>query len=290
MKRRITFFLIALTIGLSLATSSGITEEQIPEFSSKVVLASEIEWRKLNPARGDKSPKAATLWGDRNGAIATGFLVKFVDGFKSPPHIHNVSYRGVIISGLIHNDDPAAKAMWMPKGSFWTQPAGGIHITAAKGDNNIAYIEIEKGPYLVLPIEKEFDRGERPVKVDVSNIVWLDASNTTWIDASQKTDSANGPKIAFLWGNPQDGQLNGSLVKLPTGFICRLVSHDSIFRAVVIDGRLRLQGENKIKTQTLAPGSFFSLKGESPHPLSCKDGKDCLIYVRNKGGLKIIPN
>ena len=70
----------------------------------EVVLTSEVAWAPLNPARGDSSPKAGTLWGDRNGTGPTGFLVQFVDGFSSPPHIHNVSYRGVVINGLIHND------------------------------------------------------------------------------------------------------------------------------------------------------------------------------------------
>ena len=59
-------------------------------------------------------------------------------------------------------------------GSFWTQPKGEVHITAAKGTTNVAYIEIEEGPYLVLPTEEAFDSGERPINVDASNIVWID--------------------------------------------------------------------------------------------------------------------
>ena len=61
--------------------------------TNKVLLSSEIVWEKLNPARGDQSPQAGTIWGDRRGSVATGFLAKFVDGFSSPPHIHNVTYR-----------------------------------------------------------------------------------------------------------------------------------------------------------------------------------------------------
>ena len=71
--------------------------------TSEVILASEVKWEKLNPARGDKSPQAGTLWGDRKGAVPTGFLAKFVDGSSSPPHIHNATYRAVVISGRIHN-------------------------------------------------------------------------------------------------------------------------------------------------------------------------------------------
>ena len=285
--KNLNLWLIVLGIGVFLTSSVGIAEQQLAEQSSKVVLASEIKWQALNPARGDKSPKAATLWGDRSGASATGFLVNFVDGFKSPPHIHNVTYRGVVISGLIHNDDPAAEAMWMPKGSFWTQPAGEVHITAAKGKNNVAFIEIDKGPYLVLPTEKAFDSGERPVNVDAKNIVWLDASSTSWIDSPENTDSADGPKIAFLWGNPLDEQLNGTLVNLPFGFTGEIRGSSSILRSVVIQGHLKLRRQSEIKV--LEPGSFFSSKDEFVHQLSCKDEKNCLIYVQNKGKYKIIP-
>ena len=252
-------------------------------------MTSEVDWEQLNPARGDKSPKAGTLWGDRNGTGPTGFLVKFVDGFESPPHIHNVAYRGVVISGLIHNDDPNADDMWMPAGSFWTQPAGEVHITAAKGSNNLAYIEIEKGPYLVLPTEEAFDSGERPVNVAESNIVWLDASNIVWLDQPGMPVSANGPKVAFLWGNPQDNQLNGTLVKLPAGFSGKIRSHGSTFRAVVIQGPPQYQVPGETDVKTMEPGSYFSSKGESAHQVSCEAGEECIIYVRMEGKFDVIP-
>ena len=259
------------------------------EPTNEVILASEVKWEQLNPARGDKSPKAGTLWGDRKGSVPTGFLVEFIDGFSSPPHIHNVSYRGVVISGLIHNDDPNAADMWMPTGSFWTQPKGEVHITAAKGSTNMAYIEIEKGPYLVLPTEKAFDSGERPVNVDASNIVWLDASNINWVAQPRMPASANGPKIAFLWGNPQDNQLNGTLVKLPAGFTGKINSHSSIFQAVVIKGQPQYQVSDT-NVKALGPGSYFSSKGKSVHQVSSKADEECIIYVRSKGKFDITPN
>ena len=96
-----------------LATACSIpTENASPESETlsepEVVLTSEVTWEQLNPARGDQSPKAGTLWGDRKGTVATGYLIQFEDGFVSPPHIHNVSYRGVVIRGRVHNDDPDA--------------------------------------------------------------------------------------------------------------------------------------------------------------------------------------
>ena len=121
-----------------LATSDSMAPTPTTKPNFEVIMVSEVKWEQLNPARGDKSPQAGTLWGDRKGTVPTGFLAKFVDGFSSPPHIHNATYRAVVISGRIHNDDPNAADMWMSTGSFWTQPKGEVHITAAKGSINVA--------------------------------------------------------------------------------------------------------------------------------------------------------
>ncbi|MDJ0510022.1 MAG: DUF4437 domain-containing protein [Crocosphaera sp.] len=249
---------------------------------------SEVEWSPLNPARGDRSPQAGTLWGDRTSSGASGFLVKFVDGFSSPPHIHNVTYRGVAISGTIHNNDPNAEKMWLPKGSYWTQPAGDVHITSAKGSDNIAYIEIEEGPYLVLPPEKAFDSGEKSINVDESNIVWLDASNISWIDKSKISTSEEEPHLAFLWGNPEEVELNGTLLKLQPGFSGKIHSHASTLRAVVIQGQLQYEVLGKTKVKTLEPGSYLGSKGESVHQIACEAEEDCIIYVRAEGKYDVV--
>ena len=253
-----------------------------------VVLTSEVEWTYLNPARGDKAPMAGTLWGDRSGTGPTGFLLKPKDGFQSPPHIHNVSYRGMVISGFIHNDDPNAADMWMPAGSFWTQPKGEVHITAARGSNTLAYIEIEEGPYLVLPAEDACDSRIMPVNMVASNIVWLDASNINWVDQPGMPAFANGPKIAFLWGTPQDDQLSGTLVKLPARFTGKIHSHGSTFRAVVIQGQPQHQIPGETDVKALVPGSYFSSKGERVHQISSKAGAESIIYVRTDGKFNVI--
>lgn len=204
--------------------------------------------------------------------MPTGFLAKFADGFSSPPHIHNATYRAVVISGRIHNDDPDAADMWMPTGSFWTQPKGEVHITAAKGATNVALVEIDMGPYLVLSPEEAFDSGERPINVDASNIVWVDPPGMP--------PSANGPKLAYLWGNLQGDQSNGTFVKLSAGFMGKIHSHASTFRAVVIKGQLQHTGAT---VKTLEPGSYFSSEGEWVHQISPKAEEDSIIYVRSEG-------
>ena len=199
---------------------------------------------------------AGTLWGDRTGPGPSGFLLKPVDGFRSPPHIHNIAYRGVVISDTIHNDDPNAEEMYMPPGSFWTQPAGGVHITAAKGSNPLAYIEVEDA-FGVLPAEEAFDSEEKPINVDVSNIIWLDASNIVWLDRTGMSASADGAKVAFLWGNPQGDRLNGSLVKLPAGFTGNIRSQGSTLRAVEIQGRARYRMPSETEVKTMEPEQLF---------------------------------
>lgn len=260
--------------------SNGASRTITAASSSEVVLVSDVEWRPLNPARGDNGPKAADLWGDRTGSGPSGFLVEFSDGFESPPHIHNVSYRGMVISGLVHNDDPDAGEMWMPAGSFWTQPKGGVHITAAKGHRNLAFIEIEEGPYLVRSVEEAFECEEAPINVAASNIVWIDPAGAL--------GSKPRPKVAYLWGEPQEGELNGALLKLPTGFAGTVRSHGSTLHAVVIQGRpwYRLTADADI--QTLEPGSSFSSEGESAHQISCDPEEDCVIYLRTEGQFDVV--
>ncbi len=268
----------AIILGAFLAMQLLDPTKKIPT-SVRTVLASDVDWQALNPLRGDKSPKAGTLWGDRGAAVPCGFLVKFIDGFSSPPHIHPVTYRGVVISGLVHNDDPKADETWLPTGSFWTQPAGDIHITAVKGVNNVAYIEIEKGPYLVLPSKEAFKFDEQPI--------WMNASDMPWRDIPGIKASTGGPTLATLPGNPNDEQLRRALVKFPAGFKGSVISRGSPLHGVVINGELahNVKGEtaaDSSDTKTLKAGGYFGSEGNVTHHVDCSAG-ECTIYVRTKG-------
>lgn len=277
--KRTLYLAIVFAVVLAVfAASSLMAPKRTVPSSVRVVLASDIEWGHLNPLRGDASPRAGTLWGDRGAPVPCGFLVEFVDGFSSPPHIHPVTYRGVVISGVVHNDVPTAEEVWLPAGSFWTQPAGEVHITAAKGSNNIAYIEIEKGPYLVHPSEDAFERAEVPVKLDVANMPWTDAPG-----------SAPGAKVAALAGNPNDEHLRRSLIKLPAGFEGSVRSQGSTLHVVLIQGRTTHEVTEKSDRQTLESGSYFGSEGEVAHRLSCDAGADCLLYVRTMGAFDVVP-
>ncbi len=274
------FLIIGLLISCGNSNNESKVEKsvEIENPTNKVLLSSEIVWEKLNPARGDQSPQAGTIWGDRKGTVATGFLAKFVDGFSSPPHIHNVTYRAVVIKGLVHNDDPNAENMWMKPGSFWTQPVGESHITSAQGEENIALVEIDKGPYLVKPISDAFDNGERPINIDVSNIVWLDRNKTNWIASKSKAE------ISFLL---ETDRFKSLFVKLPKGYNGVIETNGTILHSVVIKGELNYQLPKNNELKVLDLGSYFGSTDKAVHVISNLESSEVVIYIRTNGEVEI---
>ncbi|MDV7188309.1 DUF4437 domain-containing protein [Lutibacter sp. TH_r2] len=263
---------------------SAITFAQTPTTDNKtskneVVTANNVEWGWLNPLRGDKSPAAGKLWGDRTKNEPAGFLVKFKKGFSSPPHIHNITYRGVVIKGLLHNDDENAEKQWLPEGSYWQQPAGEAHITAADGEDNMAFLDIQEGPYLVKPTSEAFDNGERPLNVDKTNLVWLNANDIEWIAEKSNVETA------FLWGSHKEKQLRATLLKLPIGFKGSIKNLSSNFRVVVISGSLTHQFAKKGTKNVLEPGSYFGAKENATSKISTT--KETIIYIRSNGDFKV---
>ncbi len=252
-----------------------------------VVPYEQVDWGALNPARGTAGPRAADLWGDRTSTSATGFLVRFAEGFSSPPHIHNTTYRGVVIEGLVHNDDPGAEASWMPPGSYWTQPAGDVHITSASGEGRVAYIEIQHGPYLVMPPEEATDNGERAINIHAGNLVWLDASTARNIDLAPRTAAADGPRVAFLWGNPQDDQPGGSLVELPAGHTTLLESPGGSVQMVVVKGTPHLSSSDAQHGSALSPGSFVGASSERGIAVAWTSPERTWLYVRAAAPIQI---
>lgn len=241
------------------------------EPTSKVVAFDDVEWGYLNPLRGILSPGAADLWGDRTQDTATGMLVRFKKGFESPPHIHNITYRGVVIEGLMHNDSPSAAKMWMPTGSFWTQPAGEDHTTAANGETNLIYLEIDAGPYLVQPSDEQFDNGERPLNLHKDNIVWLDNNDLHDIEAE-------GVYSTYVWGS--SSAMGGSLVKLPAGFEGSIATDANEFRAVVIEGTLSYNSQHQAADKVLVAGSYIESTGNFVHQFANGSDGDVTLYIR----------
>ncbi len=252
--------------------------EIIENPTNKVLLSSEIQWEKLNPARGNKSPQAGTIWGDRKANVPTGFLAKFVDGFSSPPHIHNVTYRAVVIKGLVHNDDPNAENMWMKPGSFWTQPLGESHITSAKGAENIALVEIDNGPYLVKPPSEAFENEEKPINIEASNIIWLDHEKTSWLESKSKAE------MSFLLESNGERSL---FIKLPKGYKGEIQTFGSVLHAVIIKGELIYTMPQNEALKTLDIGSYFSSTAKAIHSISNESEMETILYIRTNGDIKV---
>lgn len=222
---------------------------------------SEVEWTALNPARGEASPRAATLWGDRAGPGPSGFLVAFADGFSSPPHIHNVTYRAVVLTGEVYNGDAGAAPMWMVPGSFWTQPRSGSHITSARGASMV-YVEIDAGPYLVHPAAQAKPVSEKPVNLDASNLVWTDAG-------------VDGVQLTRLWGEPDAG-VGGLMIRLQPGAAMHLGAAESL-RTVVVAGA-PTAGEARMAVGTLI----------TEPRIRCADEADsCVLYIRTAQGVAL---
>lgn len=259
--------LVLLTVGCAKPGSTAHPAHATGAVTS--VVAADLSWDQLNPARGDQSPRAAALWGDRKGAGPSGFLVGFADGFSSPPHIHNVSYRGVVIHGLVHNDDPDAQPMWMPTGSYWTQPQRAAHITAASGADTVAYIEIDDGPYLVRPIDEAAPGPEHPLNAHATNLVWLHGEGPM-------------PPTAYLWGDHRTDAPRGLLLQVQAGASAQLHTPDGTFRAVVVAGQAEYAVRGRTGTSTLGPGSAFGAT-QGAARLACESTHACTVYVRAEG-------
>lgn len=271
--------LIALTLVTGIfAKAQTPTADNIKSIN-EVVTADNVEWGWLNPLRGDKSPAAGKLWGDRTKNEPAGFLVKFNKGFSSPPHIHNITYRGVVIKGLLHNDDENAEKQWLPAGSYWQQPAGEAHITAANGEENMAFLDIQEGPYLVQPTDEAFDNGERPINVDKTNLVWLNANDIEWVSEKSNVETA------FLWGSHEENQLRATLLKLPAGFKGKIKNLSPNFRAVVISGGISHQFSKKEDKKELTSGSYFGVEEDSKSIITT--GQETVIYIRSNGDFKV---
>ncbi|WP_430815298.1 DUF4437 domain-containing protein [Carboxylicivirga sp. RSCT41] len=245
--------------------------------TNNVGLSKDIVFIPLNPARGDKAPQAGAIYGNIRDTVATGYIGKFKDGFSSPTHIHNVTYRAIVMNGELHNADENAPMMWMPTGSAWTQPKGQLHITAARGKNAMAYIEIDSGPYLVWPPYKNFQSDGRPINIHASNMIYLGK------DESKLIEENCNAKIAYTW-EKKNGE-NGYLLKLPAGFKGQIHSKGSIFYGIIIKGNLAYTMPNIEKAINLDQGSHFNSTAEAIHDVTTQEAS--LVYIRTNNTFKV---
>ncbi|MEM8983325.1 MAG: DUF4437 domain-containing protein [Pseudomonadota bacterium] len=275
----------ALTTIAAVLTAACSTIEPAPDAgvvpaAVVVTLPDAIDFVPLNPARGDASPQAGVLWGDIRSDGPSGVLLKFADGFSSPPHIHNITYRTIVIDGHIHNDDPTAAKLWMGPGSYWTQPAGEVHITAAKpGASAMVLLEILEGPYLVQPPAELFDNGERPINVTASNVRWFGPDDLRWLDTPCVREQC--PAVAFLWPARDTVGSQALLVKLPVDSVVRVTGGGATLRMVIVAGTADYAAANSRVGTELPVGAHVASSTETEHRLGCRDANGCIFYVRS---------
>ncbi|MEM7765130.1 MAG: DUF4437 domain-containing protein [Pseudomonadota bacterium] len=239
----------------------------------------ELTFVPLNPARGDAAPQAGVLWGNIRANVWSGAIIKFRDGFQSPPHIHNVTYRGVVIDGQVHNDDPVAAKQWLGPGAYWSQVAGEAHITAAKpGASATVFLEILSGPYLVKPTDDAFDTGEQSVNVAYDNLVWVTASGSL-------ADSNARSARTYLW---QQGAHSGSLLRLAAGASVS-VQADAPLRLVGIRGELSVRAAAQ-PAKPLHRARYQQLPAADIHDLQCHGATVCLSYISALGTYRFVPD
>lgn len=251
-------------------TEQVISEVKIENATNQIGLSKDLEFIPLNPERGDKAPQAGAVYGNIRENVATGYIGKFKDGFSSPPHIHNITYRAIVMNGEMHNDDENAPTMWMPSGSIWTQPKGQPHITSAQGKNAMAYIEIDEGPYLVKPVSESFESDERPINISSSNIIFLGEEESELIEKDSHA------KIAYTW--KKDNGEYGYLLKLPAKFKGKIFSHGSIFYGIIIKGNVAYLMPHSEKPTALDPGSHFRSKENAVHNIFAD--VESIVYIR----------
>ena len=229
---------------------------------------------------------AGTLWGGRDRSGPTGFLLRPADGFESPPHIHNVAYRG--------GGDPRPPPQRRP-GRRVDVDAGGVVLDAAGGRGAHHSRERRATPW---PTSRS-TRGRsassrsrrrsttaretgqrRRVEPRLAGTHRPPAGSSP----AKASASAHGLELAFLWGDPrQDRSAERDPHPASGRGPAELRSRGPILHAVVVQGRPEHRVAGETDGESLEPGSYVRSKGETVHQLFCEKEQRCILYVRTKG-------
>ena len=133
--------LAKLTIA-SLLVSASVYIAPSVQAETKVTTAEDINWGYLNAARGDKSPGAADLWGDRTKDTATGMLVRFNKGIEGSITSSGDEFKAVVIQGsLSYIDENKSNARTLNAGSYVASSTPAKHrLRNISDDETIVYV------------------------------------------------------------------------------------------------------------------------------------------------------
>ncbi|OED36209.1 hypothetical protein AB834_03185 [PVC group bacterium (ex Bugula neritina AB1)] len=279
------FFFLSLQITSTL-TSTPLEKKDIyilPASDLKWQSIDPLEWEPLDPSQNKDLPMRAPLWGDFSKKGPSGSIVYLPKGFKSKPHEHNATYRAITISGSIHSAHPSVKDHWLQSGSFWIQPARGIHIAKTRENPCYIYVEIDKGPQLTFSPDIKNKPTTPSLALDFQHLTWLNQKHISWLPSRKKKKIKN-LEIAFLWGKITKNDSNGTLLKLPSFFSGKIINKTGDLHIIVIKGKV---GSRKFKRQTLSDKSYFYVKKGTSLPIENLLAEESWIYIRSKGKYKV---
>ena len=95
-----------------------------------------------------------------------------------------------------------------------------------------------------------------------------------------------GVSIAGVDGDMKKGPSHFFL-KYASGFKTPPHFHTPDHHVVTVSGTLVLVVGDK--EHTLAPGSYFSLKGKAPHAARCEGAQDCVMFIHARGPWDVVP-
>ena len=84
----------------------------------------------------------------------------------------------------------------------------------------------------------------------------------------------------------EDGQSNGTFIKIPAGFNGKLQSSGETFRAVVISGEIQYSESNG---SLLDPGSYIGSSDETVHALANESSEESVLYIRTNAKYSLTP-
>ncbi len=102
-----------------------------------MVTPDQVDYQPLNPARGDASPQAGTLWGDLDDGGLSASFVKLPAGHTSDLSVESDRLRAVIVDGaLIHSVAGLETQSELGAGGFFESDAGVPHALACHPESD----------------------------------------------------------------------------------------------------------------------------------------------------------
>lgn len=113
----------------------------------------------------------------------------------------------------------------------------------------------------------------KSVVIAKSDLKWADAGIPGVTTAAVDGDMSHGKSHFFL--------------KYPAGFVTPLHHHSADHYVTTVSGNLTLVVDGK--DHSLAPGSFFALRGKAPHVARCEGKEDCVMLVDARAPWDVVP-